>query len=120
VLVTNNGRVKKRFPQGGGGGGQLILGEETEKRDVKKGPGTEGTGTRIVRVGDWTVVIWASHLRLLLLCAASGNYLQAPFDFAQGRLCGAASRRLRAIRFVVSHPFRKEREKDGARYFMVS
>ena len=29
--------------------------------------------TGIARVGDCTVVIWASHLRQLLLCAASGK-----------------------------------------------
>jgi hypothetical protein len=44
-----------------------ILGEETEK----KGLGTEGLGSRIARVGDWTVVMGASHLRLLRLCAAN-------------------------------------------------
>ena len=47
----------------------MDLEEETEK----KGPGTEGPGTRIARVGDWTVDLWASHLRLFPLCAKGGK-----------------------------------------------
>jgi hypothetical protein len=55
---------------GRGGGGTLLLGEEKEKRDQNR---DQGPVTRIARAGDWTVVIRASHLRLLLLCAASGK-----------------------------------------------
>jgi hypothetical protein len=40
VNVTGNERVKKQFPQGGGVGGPGFLGEEKEKKTVKKGPGT--------------------------------------------------------------------------------
>jgi hypothetical protein len=50
VQVTRNKMVEKRFPQGRGVGVRWILGEETEN----KGVGTEGLGTRIARVGDWT------------------------------------------------------------------
>jgi len=54
----------------GGVGSGGFWGEETGKRDEKR---DEGLGTRIVCVGDWTVVIGASHLRLLLFCAANGK-----------------------------------------------
>ena len=47
VQVTANERIEKRFPQGRGVGVSGIVGEETGKRDKKKGP-----GTRIARVGD--------------------------------------------------------------------
>ena len=64
--------VKKRFPQGGGVGGRSFLGEETGKMDGTKGTIDQGPETVIARVGDWIVVIGASHLRLLLLCAGRG------------------------------------------------
>jgi hypothetical protein len=53
MQVTRNKMIEKRFPQGGGVGVRSILGEETEN----KGLGTEGLGTKIARVGDWTVII---------------------------------------------------------------
>ena len=45
------------------------MGEEKGKRGGKMGLGTEGLWTRIADVGDWTVVIRASDLQLVLLSA---------------------------------------------------
>ena len=52
VLVTRNIRAEKRFPQGRGVGVGCILGEETEKREQKKGTIDQNKWTRIARVGD--------------------------------------------------------------------
>jgi hypothetical protein len=65
VQVIMNKLLEKRFPQVGGVGVGRILGEETEKRGGKTGTRDQGLWTRIARVGDWTVVIGASHLRLI-------------------------------------------------------
>jgi len=73
VQVTRNKMVKKRFPQVGGVGGRVDFGEESANMEQRKGTKDQEKGTRIARAGDWTVVIMASHLRLLPLCAWGGK-----------------------------------------------
>jgi hypothetical protein len=52
VLVARYLWAEKRFPQGRGVGVGSILGEETEKREQKKGTRDQNKWTRIARVGD--------------------------------------------------------------------
>ena len=54
-------------------GGRVDLGEESAKMEQRKGIRDQEKGIRIARVEDWIVVIVASHLRLLPLCAWRGK-----------------------------------------------
>ena len=84
---------RKMISTGWGVGVEEFLGEDTTKGTKDK---DQGLRTEVARVGDWRVVIWASDLRLLLLCAREGNNLQTT--------CGGANGDLRTMGFVVSHP----------------
>jgi len=75
------GGVKNWPQQERGGGVGRILGRRNGEgdeglRDQGLGTRDQWLGTGIARVGDWTVVIGASHLRLLLLSALARNNLQ--------------------------------------------
>ena len=93
LQVTRNKKVIKRFPQAGGVGVSRILGEEKEKMG-------RGRGIRIERVGDWTVVIMASHLRLLSLCAWGGKLSAKQGSMVSDQGSVEACGRFRAVRAV--------------------
>ena len=61
---------RKMISTGWGVGVEEFLGEDTTKGTKDK---DQGLRTEVARVGDWRVVIWASDLRLILLCARGGK-----------------------------------------------
>jgi hypothetical protein len=104
VEVTSDKGGRKEISTGGGGGGVPDFGGRNGESD--KEPGTEGLGTEGLELRALEIGWWSYRPRICdcFYCARGrGNDLQAPFDFAQGRLCGAAKRPLFArMGFVVS------------------
>ena len=45
--------------------------------EMKRGK-EQGIGNRFARIGDWTVIIWASRLQLFLLCARRAKFSATP------------------------------------------